>query len=232
MVVLQSFKFVYYCAFESQHSFEDGESKLTVSMKKSDTLNSPASAENDELLLKCFKDHFNFKIDDLSPIRSHFNFYQKKKKDLLVREGYTSTDYFLILDGYARIFYSTEKGEEITIDILSKGEFASSMYSILKGAPAFENIQCLSDCLVCKISKNSFEALAVENPAWIQLGMKCLQSALLKKEEKILTFGKLKGKERYLKLMAERPDIIKNVPVQYVASYIGVKPESLSRIRG
>jgi CRP-like cAMP-binding protein len=105
------------------------------------------------------------------------------------------------------------------------------MYSILKKAPSFENIQCLSDCRVCKISEASFQTLATKNPAWIQLGMNCLKAALLKKEERILTFGKLKGKERYAKLMEERPDIIKNVPVQYVASYIGVKPESLSRIR-
>ncbi|RBL92387.1 Crp/Fnr family transcriptional regulator [Chitinophaga flava] len=200
-------------------------------MKKTGILESPASEENDELLLKCFKDHFNFTIDDLSSIRTHFNFYNKKKKDFLVREGYTSTNYFLILEGYVRVFYRTENGEEVTIDMLSKGEFASSMYSILKGAPSFEDIQCLTDCLVCKISEASFEALAAENPAWIQLGMRSLKAALLKKEERILTFGKLQGKERYMKLMAERPDIIKNVPLQYIASYIGVKPESLSRIR-
>lgn len=191
-----------------------------------------ASLTNDELLVKCFKDHFNFIIEDLSSIRTHFSFYHKKKKDFLVKEGYTSTNYFLILEGYVRAYYSIENGEEVTIDILSRGEFASSMYSILKKAPSFESIQCLTDCLVCKISETSFEALAIENPAWIQLGMQCLKSALLKKEERIFTFGKLKGKERYAKLMAERPDIIQHVPLQYVASYIGVKPESLSRIRG
>ncbi|NML37249.1 Crp/Fnr family transcriptional regulator [Chitinophaga sp. G-6-1-13] len=201
-------------------------------MKKTDMLKSSASEKNDALLLQCFKDHLNFTIDDLPAIRKHFNFYHKQKKDFLVREGCTSANYFLILEGYVRVFYRTEKGEEVTIDILSKGEFASSMYSILKKAPSFEDIQCLTDCLVCQISEASFEELAVENPAWIQLGMRCLKSALLKKEERILTFGKLKGKERYMKLMAERPDIIKNVPVRYIASYIGVKPESLSRIRG
>lgn len=193
---------------------------------------SPTADNNDELLLHCFKDHLNFVIDDFSTISAHFHCYHTKKKDFLLREGYMSSNYFLILEGYVRIFYRTDKGEEVTIDILRKGEFASSMYSILKNAPSFENIQCLTDCLICKISEASFETLAAENPAWIQLGMQSLKAALLKKEERILTFGKLKGKERYKKLMAERPDIIKNVPLRYVASYIGVKPESLSRIRG
>lgn len=201
-------------------------------MKEPGILKSETSDENDELLLKCFKDHFNFTIGDLSPIRTHFSCYHKRKKDFLIREGYTSTNYFLILEGYVRSFYRTEKGEEVTIELLGKGEFASSMYSILKRAPSFESIQCVTDCIVCRISEASFEELAAENPAWIQLGMTCLKSALLKKEERILTFGKLKGKERYAKLMEERPDIIRHVPVQYVASYIGVKPESLSRIKG
>lgn len=190
------------------------------------------SEQKEALLLTCFKEHFHFTIENLSSIRTHFTVYHRKKNDFLLREGHTSTNYFLLLEGYVRIFYRSENGEDVTIDLLGKGEFASSMYSILKKAPSFEDIQCLTDCLICQISEASFEALAAENPAWTQLGMKCLQSALLKKEERILTFGKLKGKERYAKLMAERPDIISHVPVRYVASFIGVKPESLSRIRG
>lgn len=201
-------------------------------MKKSGKVKSSTSEQHETLLLTCFTEHFNFTVDDLPSTRSHFHFYDKKKKDLLVKEGDVSTDYFLILEGYVRVFYRAEDGDEVTIDILRQGEFASAMYSLLKKVPSFENIQCLTDCVVCKISEASFEALASKNPAWVQLGMNCLKAALLKKEERILTFGKLKGKERYAKLMEERPDIIKNVPVQYVASYIGVKPESLSRIRG
>jgi CRP-like cAMP-binding protein len=201
-------------------------------MNKSSTLKSSAPDKNEALLLTCFKTHLHFTIDDVAAIRPHVHFYDKKKKDLLVKEGDISADYFLILEGYVRVFYRAENGVEVTVDILRRGEFASSMYSILKKAPSFENIQCLTDCIVCKISEASFEALATKDPAWIQLGMNSLKAALLKKEERILTFGKLKGRERYAKLMEERPDIIKNVPVQYVASYIGVKPESLSRIRG
>jgi len=51
------------------------------------------------------------------------------------------------------------------------------MYSILKQAPSFEHIQCLTDCLICQISEASFEALAAENPAWTEFGMKCLKSS-------------------------------------------------------
>lgn len=193
----------------------------------------PQQTSNDHqvLLLKLFKDHLDFNIYDFSSIEKHFHFFKKKKKDYLVEEGVIATDYFFILEGYVRTFYNTESGTEVTIDLLKKGEFASSMYSILKGAPSFEYIQCITDVVICKISEKSFEALAIEDPRWVTLGMKCLKSALLKKEERILNLGKLKGKARYAKLMSERPDLIAHVPVQYIASYIGVRPESLSRLR-
>lgn len=200
-------------------------------MKQAELIKPQIATDQEELLLKLFKDHLDFTIPDFSSIKKHFHFYNKKKKDYLVKEGTITTDYFFILEGYLRTFYNTESGTEVTIDLLRKGEFASSMYSILKGAPSFECIQCITDVLVCKISEASFKELALEDPKWIDLGMKCLKSALLKKEERILTFGKLKGKARYAKLMQERPDLINHVPVQYIASYIGVKPESLSRIR-
>lgn len=200
-------------------------------MKNAVLIKQQASSTYEELLLKLFKDHMDFRITDFSSIRSHFHFFNKKKKDYLVKEGSISTDYFFLLEGYVRTFYNTEAGTEVTVDLVSKGEFASSMYSILKVAPSFENIQCITDVLVCSISQKSFETLAVTDPKWIELGMKCLKSALLKKEERILTFGKLKGKERYAKLMSERPDLVNHIPVQYIASYIGVRPESLSRIR-
>ncbi|WP_316820249.1 Crp/Fnr family transcriptional regulator [Pedobacter gandavensis] len=184
-----------------------------------------------ELLVKLFNDHLNFRITDFPAIKTHFHFSYSKKKEFLVEEGAVATDYFFILDGYVRTFYRTENGTEVTIDLLRKGEFASSMYSILKKVPSFEYIQCITDVLVCRIAEKSFEAMAMEDPKWIDLGMKCLKSALLKKEERILTFGKLKGKARYEQLIEEKPDLILHVPVQYLASYIGVKPESLSRIK-
>lgn len=200
-------------------------------MKNTELIKEQISSIQQDLLLKLFKEHLDFAITDFSSIKNHFHFYNHKKKDYLLKEGTVSGDYFFILEGYLRTFYNTESGTEVTIDLLRKGEFAASMYSILKGAPSFESIQCITEVLVCKISEASFKILAMEDPKWIDLGMKCLKSALLKKEERILTFGKLKGKARYTKLMSERPDLIHHVPVQYIASYIGVKPESLSRIR-
>ena len=154
-----------------------------------------------------------------------------KKKDFLVKESTNTKDFYLILDGYVRTFYYSEKGEEITIEIYRKGDLAASMYSLLKNEKAYENIQCITDTIICKISEESFEKLCLQNIQWYQLGLKFLKKDILNKEERIQGFAKLSAKERYMKLLKEKPDIIQNIPIVYLASYLGIKPESLSRLR-
>lgn len=90
---------------------------------------------------------------EFSEAKTHFIFSKKKKKDFLLKEGEISTDYFLILDGYVRKFYLGENGTEVTIELLGKGEFSASMYSLLQGAASFENIQCLTNYLVCQTNQ-------------------------------------------------------------------------------
>jgi CRP-like cAMP-binding protein len=184
-----------------------------------------------EQLVTYLNDYLGFTINDAQLIDDFFIIENKGKKDFLIKENTLSTDFHFILTGYVRTFHTTKEGEEITTEILRKGEIASSMYSLLKNQPSFENIQCISDCTICRISEKSFEELCSINPQWFQLGMKFLKNDILSKEERIRDFAKLKANDRYLKLLNEKPDIIQNVPVLYIASYIGVKPESLSRIR-
>lgn len=175
---------------------------------------------------------FGFEEDELQHVTNYFSFEKKSKKEFLIMEGNSCTDFFFIVEGYARTFHITDSGEEITTDILKSNDLACSMYSLLKRSASFENIQCITDCSIYKISEKNFEILAADNPKWLVLSMKFFKAALLKKEERILAFAKLKAHQRYQQLLLDSPDIVQNIPVQYIASYIGVKPESLSRIRG
>ncbi|MCT4699011.1 Crp/Fnr family transcriptional regulator [Tenacibaculum haliotis] len=176
-------------------------------------------------------DYFNFDSNDDELLEKYFVIKKYKKKDFLIQENTKSSDFFLILEGYVRTFHISEQGEEITTEILENGELVCSMYSLLKNEKTFENSQCIGDCLVCIISEKTFEKLCTENPQWFQLGMKFLKNDILKKEERIRGFSKLKANERYQKLISEKPNIIQNVPIIYIASYLGIKPESLSRLR-
>ncbi len=176
-------------------------------------------------------DYFSFDTNENESIEKYFEIKEYSKKDYIIEENKMSSDFYLILKGFVRTYHNSELGEEITTEILGKGELVCSMYSLLKNEKSFESSQCISDCKICVISEKSFEQLCSINSKWYQLGMKFLKNDILKKEERIRGFAKLKANERYLKLMEEKPHIIQNVPIIYIASYIGIKPESLSRLR-
>lgn len=182
-------------------------------------------------LISHIEEFYKIKIDENLTLEDYFFIENYKKKDFLVEENTNSNDFYLILDGYIRSYHLSGDGEEITTEIYRKGDLAASMYSLLKNEKAYENIQCITDTIVCKITEDSFEKLCLQNIQWYQLGLKFLKKDILIKEERILGFAKLNAKERYLKLLGEKPDIIQNVPIIYLASYLGIKPESLSRLR-
>ncbi len=183
-------------------------------------------------LIDHIEEFYDIRLDKDLPMKDYFFIESYKKKDFLIKENTYSNDLYLILDGYARTFHISEEGEEITTEIYREGDLAASMYSLLKKEKAYESIQCITDTIVCKIAEASFEKLCLQNIQWYQLGMKFLKNDILGKEERIMGFAKLKAKERYLKVLQEKPDIIQNVPIIYLASYLGIKPESLSRLRG
>src|SRR6478609_1210947 len=105
-------------------------------------------------------------------IQESFVFESMNKKEFLVKVNQVATDFYFIMSGYIRTFYTTQEGEEITTDLFHKGEMAASMYSILKKAPAYEYIQCITDAKVFSISESKFEELSYHNPKWLQLGLK------------------------------------------------------------
>jgi len=184
-----------------------------------------------EELLEYLRAYFNFEISKLLPLDGYFKIEKKKKKEYLLKEGNYSDDIYLIINGYIRTYHLSEKGDEITTEIYRKGEMVSSLYSIMKKTPSDEYIQCINECKLYKISAESFKELRTKDPQWFQLGFNILKTELLKKEDRIRGFTKLKANDRYLKLIAENQDLVKNIPIQYLASYLGMKPESLSRIR-
>ena len=184
-----------------------------------------------EELLSYLKVNFNFEFANSTPLEKYFILERRNRNDLLIKEGFCNQEIFLIIDGYLRAYHISESGKEVTTEIYGKGEMVSSIYSLLKKSPSNVNVQCITKCKLYRISNASFVKLRTMDPIWFQLGFNILKTKILKKEDRILGFTNLRAKNRYIKLILENQDIIKNVPIQYIASYLGMKPESLSRIR-
>ncbi|MFS0490591.1 Crp/Fnr family transcriptional regulator [Leadbetterella byssophila] len=167
---------------------------------------------------------------DIQTICHAFKAIQIPKNTLLEEENKRTKYLYYIVDGYVRVYY-TKEGEERTTQINCPSGFITSYQSFIANVPAYDNVQTITECTLLRITKPELEKLNTQIHQWGIFGEKIYEQALIYNEERTRDMILLSAEERYLKLMTSYPDILQNVPLQYIASYIGIKPESLSRIR-
>jgi CRP-like cAMP-binding protein len=159
-------------------------------------------------------------------------FYSKKvaKKEMLLTEGEMCNSIWFIQEGYCRLFYTVD-GNENTFQFFFPNSWYTDYTSLLSGVPTLENLQALTECHVLVIDKKNLNELYSVSPVFEKLGRLMAEKAFLS----ISNLNKMRTnetpQERYLNLIKQRPEIVENIPQHYVASYLGVQPESLSRIR-
>jgi CRP/FNR family transcriptional regulator, anaerobic regulatory protein len=153
-----------------------------------------------------------------------------KKKEFLLQEGKICNKISFINSGVMRAFYNVD-GIENTVQFFFADSWYTDYESFLTGQPSIENMQALEPCEVVQFSKMDLNKLYVEYPVFERLGRLQAENAFLSisKLNKMLTNEE--PQTRYLNLLKQRPELVDKIPQHYIASYLGIKPESLSRIR-
>lgn len=182
-------------------------------------------------LLKIISNLIQLQDNDLSIIESLFKPCVVKKDSILIDKGEYSTSAFFINSGYLRYYTVIETGEEQTIHLLSPGAFAASFCSFVTKTKSEETLHTITDSELLHINKNDLEKLYNTDVKWQIFGRKLMETLLLEKEKRIVDQLSLSAQARYERLLETNPALIQNVPIQYIASYIGIQPDSLSRIR-
>ena len=168
---------------------------------------------------------------DIDLIESYFKYESIAKGASLIEIGQHTDKVFFIFSGYFRYYKIFNSGEELNIHLYAPNNFATSLNSFFLEQKSEEQLQAITDCEYLYITRSDLEKLYSTNNKWQYFGRKLMESFLIEKEERIIDQLSLTAQDRYLKLIKTQPDIIQNVPVKYIASFIGVQPESLSRIR-
>ncbi len=163
-------------------------------------------------------------IDETMVIK-HF-----KKGTVLLKEGQTSTEAYFVLDGVIRQYYLFE-GEEKTTDFFVDEQWVVSLNTINLNSPSKQYLECCTDCSVLMGDSKKGEDLYNKYPNLGTLSRKLMTNVFLKQQFKLEAFTINTPIDRYQNLMATRPDLLQRIPQYQIASYIGVTPESLSRIR-
>lgn len=153
-----------------------------------------------------------------------------KKGDFLVKEGQFSTKTYFILKGCVREYVLTDD-EEKTTNFFTEEQWAISLNSFAPQNAARHNWICVEDTLVVEGDEQQGQALFKRFPRFETISRTIMEAAFTKQKESLTSYYTDSPEQRYIKLMKSRPDLFQRIPQYCLASYIGVKPESLSRIR-
>ena len=167
---------------------------------------------------------------DIDLLESLFVFQKVDPNTILSREGQVERyAYFLskgIIKGYHNI------GGKIVIEqLMGAGDFFCSFDSFMHETPARDNFETITACEVYKISKHDFLLWQAAADKWINYIQEVVNDHLNSKLHRLRDFQTLTAKERYMKFMDNHPALALQVKVEIIASFLGIEPQSLSRIR-
>ena len=152
-----------------------------------------------------------------------------KKDDYVLREKHISTSYYFIKSGGVRIWFNKD-GKFVTAWLLFENSFFSELASLQLAQPAHFNIQDITDTCLYAIDKNTMEHLYGQFPRWERFGRLIWERAFLKVIDGFISFQTLTAEERYHVAM-QQSNLLQKIPLKQLASYLGITPASLSRIR-
>jgi len=154
-----------------------------------------------------------------------------KKNDLLFKEGRTLNHYYFLEEGFVRSFTYNYDFDEITTNFYSTTEIIIDWTSFMLRTPTQENFQAITDCTCWRLNYSDFQILFNSIEGFRESGKTRFASSYLKLKQTHLSSVSLTAKERYLKLLEERPEIAMNFSLKHIATYLGITDTSLSRIR-
>lgn len=185
--------------------------------------------------LDVLRKHIALKVD-ISP--SDFDKYvaftaykEVEKGDFFLREGQVAKYQAFLLSGVMASYSIDSKGEKHVVQIAIEGHWTSDLYSFLSKDPALFTIEALEKCELLLMSRENHEKACNEIPIFERYFRLLTQNALIYHQRRISNIYSESAEERYLKLIKEKPEIAQSVPQHYLASFLGIKPQSLSRIR-
>lgn len=181
-------------------------------------------------ILKNISQFIQLNAEEQQYFTSKLQVKQYKKRELILQEGQVCSHVYFINKGCLRYFYNVE-GQENTAQFFFENAWYTDFDSFLTGRPSKVNIQALEKSEVLVLSSKNMHELYDEMPKFEKLGRKMAENAFLGVRSRNEMLENFTAEERYLNLLKERPKVIERVPQHFIASYIGIKPESLSRIR-
>lgn len=169
--------------------------------------------------------------DEIAAFFSALDHRKLNKKELFVRENEVCTKVGFFTEGYFRFYYTDINGNEVTSDFHFAPGFITSYTSFLTGGPSRTNVQAMEEMDVFEISKSKLYSLYSRYHNIERLGRLMAEYVFITSETHLLMILNQTAETRYRILLDKYPGFVNRIPLQYIASYLGITQETLSRMR-
>jgi CRP-like cAMP-binding protein len=179
--------------------------------------------------------NFNAKVplteEDRELIKNYLTLKKLRKKQYLLQEEDICKSVAFVEKGALRLYHVNEDGSEHIAVFALEGAFMTDLYSFLTNEPSIYNIDAIEDSELVVITKSASDELRKKSSKYQEFIFQATSEAYIQLQRRITSTISLSLDERYKELTAHYPDIVQRVPQHMIASYMGMNPETLSRVR-
>ena len=168
--------------------------------------------------------------EEANAIAETMNIQQYKKGTVLLEEGQVSNEAYFVIEGCVRQYFMVD-GEEKTNNFFTEEQWVVSANNMNPQLASNLYLACCEDSTLVVGNSEKGEDLYRRFPKLETISRKIMEKVFAEQQEIMSSYAADTPEQRYLKLLKSRPDLFQRIPQYQIASYIGVKPESLSRIR-
>lgn len=183
-----------------------------------------------EQLLAHLQHFYHLSEESREALPNYFTRVVLPKNEYLITQGRVCHQLYFLEQGCLRGYYNLED-KEITHWFGFENDFVTSFHSFITRQPAVENIQLIEGCVLWAITKDQLTALFDKHQDVERLVRIAYEKYYIRLEERFVNAQFRTAAERYQQLLEESPHILERMPLGYIAAYLGISQETLSRIR-
>ncbi|GAB3419197.1 Crp/Fnr family transcriptional regulator [Niabella aquatica] len=185
---------------------------------------------NHELIIQSITDRVALSKEDIQKLSARLKYKKVKKKNFLYQEGELQQHLVFVNSGCLRSYSIDKNGAEHILQFAPSGWWIADMKSFLNGTPASLNIDAIEESEVVLLKQTDLENLYVSVPALERYFRILSERSLATFQQRLVDSLSLTAVERYSNFCERYPSLIQSLPQKYVASYIGITPEFLSKM--